>query len=71
MSQLLERLSSLTPEQRTLFESRLKKQGLVAPAEGALQKAAIPRRKNRNYCVLSADQERLWIIDRMEPGNPA
>src|SRR5580704_7224101 len=71
MKEFSDRLSSLTPEQKALFERRLKKKGLAAPSKQSPRKTPIPRRKRQNQCVLSVDQERLWIIDRMEPGNPA
>jgi aspartate racemase len=66
MSDLTERIAALSPEQRALFEAKLKKRGLSAP-----QPQVIPRRKQQNYCRLSFDQERIWIVDQMEPGNPA
>jgi amino acid adenylation domain-containing protein len=71
MKEFSERLSSLTPEQKALFDSRLKKRGLTPPKKQSSRAPTIPRRKRENHCVLSFDQERLWIIDQMEPGNPA
>jgi amino acid adenylation domain-containing protein len=66
MRDLTERIASLSPEQRALFEAKLKKRGLnVQPPD------TIPRRKQQNYCRLSFDQERIWVVDQMEPGNPA
>ncbi len=66
MRDLNERIAALSPEQRALFEAKLKKKGLSKP-----QPHVIPRRKQQNYCRLSFDQERIWAVDRMEPGNPA
>jgi amino acid adenylation domain-containing protein/FkbM family methyltransferase len=66
MKDLAERISSLSPQQRALFEAQLKKRGL-----DALKRQAIPRRKEPNFCPLSVDQERLWVIDQMEPGGSA
>lgn len=66
MSDLTERITTLSPEQRALFDAKLKQRGLSAP-----QPQVIPRRKQQNYCRLSFDQERIWIVDQMEPGNPA
>ncbi|HKV38270.1 MAG TPA: condensation domain-containing protein, partial [Blastocatellia bacterium] len=71
MNDLIGRLSSLTPEQRALFESRLKKKAALRPKQPSPNAASIPKRKRSNHCLLSFDQERIWIIDRMEPGNPA
>src|ERR671939_10808 len=68
MSNLAERIAALRPEQRALFETRLKKQGLVAP-----QVQTIPRipRNPSNLYPPSIDQERLWFIDQLQPGNTA
>src|SRR5215510_8577423 len=66
MSDLTERIAALSPEQRALFAAKLKKRGLSTP-----QPKVIPRRKQQNYNRLSFDQERIWIVDQMEPGNPA
>ena len=69
MKDLSSRLSALTPEQRALFEARLKQKSLTAPAAPQ----TIPRRPDADspYCVPSIDQERLWFIDQLEPGNCA
>ncbi|HMF57480.1 MAG TPA: amino acid adenylation domain-containing protein [Pyrinomonadaceae bacterium] len=68
MSDLAERIAALSPEQRALFETRLKKQGLSAP-----QAQGIPRveRNPSNLYPPSIDQERLWFIDQLQPGNTA
>ena len=66
MKDLAERISALSPQQRALFEAQLKKRGL-----DALKKERILRRKEHNFCPLSVDQERLWVIDQMEPGGHA
>lgn len=69
MKDISERISSLTPEQRALLEARLKKKGLQAPQSPDI----IPRRKERDsiYCPASIDQERLWFIEQLQPGNTA
>jgi len=66
MSTVAERISALSPERRELFEAQLKKRGL-----DALQTVPIARRKEYNFCPLSIDQERLWVIDQMDPGSSA
>jgi amino acid adenylation domain-containing protein len=66
MSDLTERIAALSPEQRALFAAKLKNRGLSTP-----QPKVIPRRKQPNYNRLSFDQERIWIVDQIEPGNPA
>jgi amino acid adenylation domain-containing protein len=68
MRDLSNRISALTPEQRALFEARLKQKGLHAP-----DAQVIPRRpaSDAPYCLPSIDQERLWFIDQLQPGNCA
>ena len=70
MKDISERISALTPEQRALFEARLKQKGLRTHAT-AVQ--TIPRRQDRDSatCPASIDQERLWFIDQLQPGNTA
>ncbi len=70
MNNISERISALTPEQRALFEARLKQKGLRTEVT-AVQ--AIPRRQDRDSatCPASIDQERLWFIDQLQPGNTA
>jgi amino acid adenylation domain-containing protein len=69
MKDLSERLAALTPAQRALLEARLREKGLNAPREGAIR--PIPGRETLPWFPTSLDQERLWFIDQMEPGNPA
>lgn len=66
MKDLTERIAALSPEQRAMFAAKLKERGLSTP-----QPQVIPRRKQQNYSRLSFDQERIWIVDQLEPGNPA
>jgi tyrocidine synthetase-2 len=70
MKDISERISALTPEQRALFEARLKQKGLRTDVT-AVQ--TIPRRqdRDRSTCPASIDQERLWFIDQLQPGNNA
>lgn len=70
MKDISERISALTPEQRALFEARLKQKGLSANVT-AVQ--TIPRRQDRDSATAAAsiDQERLWFIDQLQPGNTA
>ncbi len=69
MSDLDARLSALTPAQRALFEARLRARGLDAPRSRTIR--PIPGRQGLTSFATSLDQERLWFIDQMEPGNPA
>ena len=70
MKNLSERISALSPEQRALFEARLKKKGLDG-VQAISETQVIPKRSQYNFSPLSYDQERLWAVDRNEPGNPA
>lgn len=72
MKNLTDRIQSLTPEQRALFEQRLKQKNLnaqqLSPNPAA---AAIPRRNHTDPSPLSFDQERLWFFNRMHPESHA
>jgi amino acid adenylation domain-containing protein len=69
VADLSERLAALTPERRALLEERLRKKGLSAPRPSVIR--PIPGRERMSRFPTSLDQERLWFIDQMEPGNPA
>ncbi|HEU0013521.1 MAG TPA: amino acid adenylation domain-containing protein [Longimicrobium sp.] len=65
---LLKRLAELPPEQRRLLEARLR----VARARPAAPElAALPRGEAENVFPLSFAQQRLWVLDRMDPGSAA
>jgi amino acid adenylation domain-containing protein len=64
MSDLLARLAKLPPEKRRLLEQRLR--GEEAPPEGIR-----PRPRDGGPVRLSFAQERLWLIDRLDPGRAA
>lgn len=69
MKDLSDRLAALSPEQRALLEARLQEKGLRAPRATTIR--PIPQRETLPHFPTSLDQERLWFIDQMEPGNPA
>src|SRR5438552_10454201 len=72
MRDLSDRITALSPEQRTLLEALLKKKGInIGKLEQVQDAETIPKRRQLNYCPLSYDQERLWVIDQMDPGNPS
>ncbi|HKP10462.1 MAG TPA: amino acid adenylation domain-containing protein, partial [Blastocatellia bacterium] len=66
MSELYERLSALSPQQRALLEARLKQKGLRLP-----KPQGIVKRTDAGPAPLSIDQEQLWIVDQIDPGNAA
>jgi amino acid adenylation domain-containing protein/non-ribosomal peptide synthase protein (TIGR01720 family) len=66
MSDLAKRLARLTPEQRALFELRMKQRN-----QRASQAQRIPRRDPTAVCLQSVDQERLWFMYQLEPGSAA
>jgi amino acid adenylation domain-containing protein len=58
-------LASLTPQQRALFARRLAEDGLSGDSQEIL-----PRPATGEPVPASLMQQRLWILDQMEPGNP-
>ncbi|HET9210373.1 MAG TPA: condensation protein, partial [Thermoanaerobaculia bacterium] len=62
MSELNERISALTPEQRAIFDLLRKKQQ-KKPAAAAPPPGPIPRRSGGGPAPLSFDQERLWFLN--------
>jgi amino acid adenylation domain-containing protein len=63
---LLKRLSELPPEKRKLLEMKLRTQRAAAPVA---ELRAVPRTPGTNEFPLSFAQQRLWVLDRMDPGN--
>lgn len=60
-----ERIAALSPEQRALFELRLKQKNLQ------IQKTtSIPKRTASDILSLSLNQERLWLLHQLQPDTP-
>ncbi len=59
----------LSPQEQELFELMLREEGM-ADDGGAEAGRNIPRRGEVAELPLSLAQERLWFLDRLEPGNP-
>ncbi|MFB2921068.1 non-ribosomal peptide synthetase [Aerosakkonema funiforme] len=66
MSEINQRIAKLSPAQRALLEKKLQEK-----AAKSNQKQSIPQRSDGNPAPLSFSQERMWILDQFEPGNPA
>jgi len=65
-----DRLARLSREQRALLYVQIRRR--TEKERAAAPPAGIPRRPpGREPLPLSLAQERLWFLDRMQPGNPA
>ena len=60
------RIAQLSPAKRALLEQRLKQKAVNANGFSSIE-----RRENPNSAPLSSAQTRMWLLDQLEPGNPA
>jgi amino acid adenylation domain-containing protein len=63
MTELDQRIASLSPEKRALLEQRL-----LDHRNDNASASLIPRRSTEERIPLSFSQERLWFLDQLEPG---
>ncbi|MDY7022800.1 MAG: condensation domain-containing protein, partial [Cyanobacteriota bacterium] len=64
MSDINQRIASLSPEKRAILEQRLREK-----ATQAQQKKAIPKIDRLGSLPLSFSQQRMWFLERLDPGN--
>jgi hypothetical protein len=64
---LSERIASLSPEKLAGLLTRLGK----AKQRDSDEPLSISRSNKNERCLLSFPQEQLWLVDQMDPGNPA
>jgi len=65
MSEAVRDVEKLSPQRRALFEALLKKKR----GESLSRTRIKPRAHGSNSASLSFAQQRLWLIDQLEPGN--
>jgi amino acid adenylation domain-containing protein len=65
LREIYQSLSSLSPEQRALFARRLEQSGW-----GRQATEIVPRPPGGGPIPVSLMQQRLWLMDQMEPDNP-
>jgi amino acid adenylation domain-containing protein len=66
MDDLEQRIARLSPAKRAILEQRLQQKTLTTN-----EKQGITPRNSQEDAVLSSSQQRMWFLDRLEPGNPA
>jgi amino acid adenylation domain-containing protein len=71
LRELYKALSSLSPEQRALYARRIERSGIGGMGGmGDEVDEILPRPKDLGPVPAALVQQRLWLLDQMEPGNP-
>lgn len=68
MNDLSNKIENLTPQRRALLEKLLAEK---RKNKEAAQQPMIPRRETAESAPLSFAQQRLWLLEQLQPGNPA
>jgi amino acid adenylation domain-containing protein/non-ribosomal peptide synthase protein (TIGR01720 family) len=71
MNDFSQQIAALSPEQRMIFEKRLKQRGLNQLQTPEISKITIHRRKYSHNLPLSFAQQRLWFFQQLNPENSA
>ncbi|MEO0684872.1 MAG: condensation domain-containing protein, partial [Cyanobacteria bacterium J06649_11] len=66
MKDINQRIANLSPAKRALLEKQLQKKALQTKLENKI----FPR-INSQDSLLSFTQQQMWLLDQLEPGNPA
>ena len=66
MANIYDQLAKLSPEQRALFEQRLRDKGMAVPVANRI----LPRQSD-DALPLSYAQQRLWFVQQYDPANTA
>ncbi|MCC6606157.1 MAG: amino acid adenylation domain-containing protein [Anaerolineae bacterium] len=64
--EIQKQIEKLSPQKRALLEAMLRQREQTRES-----KQAIPRRPDQAQVPLSYVQQRLWVLDQLQPGNPA
>ena len=65
-----DRLGHLSPEERALLYERLRRKKELEGGDAAKPAPVEPRDRSLDPAPLSFAQQRLWFLDRLQPGDP-